>query len=545
MRYVRARSAATMKPPSTSSSPLQRTCHDFSRIPTNAKARPAIHAKLTIDSPEDEAEREANRIADVVVLLPDSQLNRASQNIFSGYQNAPDNRRDLQPKLTAAKGAGPVHVPAMVQETLSSSGRPLDAATRANMEPRFGHDFSQVRVHTDAAAERSAKALQADAYTLGHHITFAAGQYRPHQEWGQQLLAHELTHTLQQGNSPLIQRRAAVGKNINPPADLAPETVSQQVAPADGVKTLRLAEFQYDSNGQPLTIPLSAADKTRLIGLLAKLKKDDPAFYGAIENEDVIVTRGTLSGDTFGLTIRGTRTRREDTPEARVIDVTFSNVLILDLEKIEKREKLYSDEYDKYRIAGFGEPPKKPQSAFVTLRHEAGHILFERTFHYDESGNERASTPLPASLKSKTEVGSGDEDIKTDMQLLSEYAAEGAEAQAPGEKFNLTNFIAENDPRFGVDGYHDSEGNAQTPTGFGIRVANGLTLIVAKQTARELKAAQVEPVFLLTVPNPEKEQRRFDVITLLFQDKTSATDALGKLENNALGKYKKPKVVAY
>ena len=81
---------------------------------------------------------------------------------------------------------------------LPSSGRALEPQTRAFFEPRFGHDFSEVRVHTDAAAGRTADALQADAYTLGDHIVFAPGQYRPTQGQGGRLLAHELTHVLQQ-----------------------------------------------------------------------------------------------------------------------------------------------------------------------------------------------------------------------------------------------------------------------------------------------------------------------------------------------------------
>ena len=70
-------------------------------------------------------------------------------------------------------------VPGIVHDVLSTPGRPLDAATRAWMEPRFGHDFSAVRVHTDAVAARSAEQVDALAYTVGHHVAFAAGRYAP------------------------------------------------------------------------------------------------------------------------------------------------------------------------------------------------------------------------------------------------------------------------------------------------------------------------------------------------------------------------------
>jgi hypothetical protein len=89
-------------------------------------------------------------------------------------------------------------VPPIVEEVLDSSGQPLDSATREFMEPRFGHDFSRVRVHTDHKASQSAKAVNALAYTVGHKVVFAGGQYAPGEKSGQKLLAHELTHVVQQ-----------------------------------------------------------------------------------------------------------------------------------------------------------------------------------------------------------------------------------------------------------------------------------------------------------------------------------------------------------
>ena len=89
-------------------------------------------------------------------------------------------------------------VPSIVNEVLRSPGQPLDAETRAFMEPRFGHDFSQVHVHTDSKAAESAQAINALAYTVGRDVAFGAGQFAPHLAAGQKLLAHELTHTIQQ-----------------------------------------------------------------------------------------------------------------------------------------------------------------------------------------------------------------------------------------------------------------------------------------------------------------------------------------------------------
>jgi pimeloyl-ACP methyl ester carboxylesterase len=96
--------------------------------------------------------------------------------------------------------AGPATglAPPIVHEVLGSPGQPLDPATRAYMEPRFGHDFSRVRVHADARAAKSADTVSALAYTVGQNVVFASGQYAPATTSGGMLLAHELTHVMQQ-----------------------------------------------------------------------------------------------------------------------------------------------------------------------------------------------------------------------------------------------------------------------------------------------------------------------------------------------------------
>ncbi|MGD8405173.1 MAG: DUF4157 domain-containing protein [Anaerolineales bacterium] len=112
----------------------------------------------------------------------------------------------------AAVDSFPVsEVPPIVHEVLRSPGRPLDGKTRAFMEPRFGHDFSGVRVHTDVKAAKSTQAVNALAYTVGQDVVFGAGQYDPRKSTGQRLLAHELTHVVQQGKSNnTIQHKLAI-----------------------------------------------------------------------------------------------------------------------------------------------------------------------------------------------------------------------------------------------------------------------------------------------------------------------------------------------
>jgi hypothetical protein len=92
-------------------------------------------------------------------------------------------------------------VPPIVHEVLRSPGQPLDLETRAFMEPRFGHDFSRVRIHTDSKAAESAQSVNALAYTVGTNIVFSSGQYMPQTNSGKKLVSHELTHVIQQGMS--------------------------------------------------------------------------------------------------------------------------------------------------------------------------------------------------------------------------------------------------------------------------------------------------------------------------------------------------------
>jgi hypothetical protein len=105
----------------------------------------------------------------------------------------------------AATNTEPVNeVPPIVHEVLRSTGQPLDAATRAFMESRFNHDFSRVRVHTDASAAESARSVNALAYTVGHDVVFGAGQFAPNTSAGQRLTAHELAHTIQQSRNTAL-----------------------------------------------------------------------------------------------------------------------------------------------------------------------------------------------------------------------------------------------------------------------------------------------------------------------------------------------------
>lgn len=122
-------------------------------------------------------------------------------------------------------------VPPIVHNVLRSAGQPLDQATRSFMEPHFGHDFNQVRVHTDAQAAESAWAVNALAYTVGRDVVFGMGKYLPQTSRGRHLLAHELTHVLQQGQADSIGI-SPQALSISGPADPAEQeadTIAHQV----------------------------------------------------------------------------------------------------------------------------------------------------------------------------------------------------------------------------------------------------------------------------------------------------------------------------
>jgi hypothetical protein len=109
-------------------------------------------------------------------------------------------------RRSAGGGKMPATAPSIVHEVLRSPGRPLDATTRAYMEPRFGHDFGKVQVHVDDRAAESARSVHALAYTVGPHMVFGTGQYLPGASGGRKLIAHELSHVVQQSGLPVQEQ---------------------------------------------------------------------------------------------------------------------------------------------------------------------------------------------------------------------------------------------------------------------------------------------------------------------------------------------------
>ena len=162
------------------------------------KSKKRLQTKLTLGASNDPLEQEADRVADHVMAA----------SAHAAVSGAPPRIQRLMGQATE----GTDTAPASVDRVLASPGRPLEPTLRQDMEKRFGHDFSQVRVHSGEAAEQSARDVNAKAYTVGHDIVWGAGRFAPGTHEGRRLIAHELTHVVQQSGSDGIRAGQSNGK---------------------------------------------------------------------------------------------------------------------------------------------------------------------------------------------------------------------------------------------------------------------------------------------------------------------------------------------
>ncbi|WP_263352911.1 eCIS core domain-containing protein [Acidicapsa acidisoli] len=238
-------------------SPLQ----DFSRIAVSTPGHPAsvhrtspmwppigrIQTKLALGRVDDPLERDADRVAEQVMRMPGPGRVPSVSLASTGVQrkcatcgDEEDEEHTVHAKPAASSSMLPAQqdsVPTgMITSALKRPGRPIDPADRSFFEPRFGRSLADIRVHTDPADARSATSIGARAYTLGRDIVFAPGEYKPGSHAGGWLLAHEITHVLQQSpggvEAPQTIRRET-GKMLQQgtPAPAAGLTASPPPAP--------------------------------------------------------------------------------------------------------------------------------------------------------------------------------------------------------------------------------------------------------------------------------------------------------------------------
>jgi hypothetical protein len=219
---------------------------------------------LPVSQPGDPAEREADRIADAVM--------RTSQTNTVRDVASPQVMRRANTTATNSDAA-----PAEVREALQETGQPLDMPTRQFFEPRLGHDLSDVRVHTGAKADASARAINAHAYTFGRNVVFGNGKYNPGATAGRHLLAHELAHVQQQAQMPSLARQ------IMRSAHIGCDSATTGIADADD-RIDKAKEWATDGAGKAWRA-LSEIDATTLALVDAHFHCPSPEQFKTIDEK--------------------------------------------------------------------------------------------------------------------------------------------------------------------------------------------------------------------------------------------------------------------
>ncbi|HEY0606601.1 MAG TPA: DUF4157 domain-containing protein [Herpetosiphonaceae bacterium] len=248
--------------------------HSFGCIAVHGDAPQLVQLKPAPSTPGDTYEHEADAVAERVLHMSEGRHAGPCSCGGSCAKCRPHAEQPtLQLRRAQPQATESTPPPAGVQSALQQPGQPLDAPTQAFFAPRFGHDFSRVRVHTDATAARSAQAVDALAYTVGRDIVFGAGQYAPQTTSGRLLLAHELAHVVQQESSPqLVQRqKKKPGAGSNQPPAKAP-----------GAATLPKLDLKPSTNGDACACLVFIHNNERNARLTAELMHQHCAYNLAI-----------------------------------------------------------------------------------------------------------------------------------------------------------------------------------------------------------------------------------------------------------------------
>ena len=226
--------------------------HDFSRMPEHANAYAQMRSSLTLGTPEDKYEQEADRAAEQVMHMPEPLVGSKAQT--GGSKRA-----------------------------IQRSDQTLSSQERSFFEPRFGHDFSQVRLHADARSAEMADALHAEAFTVGRDIYFGAGKLQPRTKESDRLLAHELAHVVQQSHT---------GAALQPKLKITGK--ESEVARAIALLNAGLGNFYFvsvEKSGEVKMAPIRAAHTSSITGPNAQQKGLADRLWTVINDpKDVIMT---------------------------------------------------------------------------------------------------------------------------------------------------------------------------------------------------------------------------------------------------------------
>jgi peptidoglycan hydrolase-like protein with peptidoglycan-binding domain len=289
-----------------------------------------LQAQLTVGPAHDAYELEADRVADRVMRMTDPPAARVLSAgppppalaatvqrlcpACAGDLRGRPFEEDEEPIRAKTEGASAQHLPdsafASRVETLRGGGRPLPPSERAFFEPRFGRDFGGVRVHADATAAAAARAVGARAFTIGHDFFFGAGQYAPRTGAGRRLMAHELTHVVQQtdgraAGTNVIQRQGVAGRALQAPR-FAGNGVLEDVL--DGKRSLQLGDSGTEvrliqeslvAMGYPLPKSVSQVNPTQTDGIFGP--ETEAAVRRFQTDAKAVLIDGIVGQETMGL----------------------------------------------------------------------------------------------------------------------------------------------------------------------------------------------------------------------------------------------------
>ena len=401
-----------------------------------------IQAKLEVGAVDDPLEREADRVAEQVMRMPEPAASTNSTTpapspvLRAGSREASDarvqrmcscggscdkcraeaaedergqiHRKPAVPHVSAI-GSSPsatgMAAPPIVHEVVRSPGQSLDPATRTSFERRFGYDFSRVRISADTKAAESAENLRARSYTVGARIVFATGQYHPGTREGARLLAHELAHVVQQGNARHELAASATGsaagsadyvrRNLTPVSHRVQRTPQKNWAGTFADDVYRaISEPKYDPPGYGAHIEISFlpndkvdAGKIAFVQTAQVLLRESPGAYPTIhepwyaktEQERAVLGARTLQGDEDILGTHVDQPSTQRTPLYSMRDPSRAGAKT-------KSDSLAGSVPVKYSDYGYRTSAKGTKKAWIvdepalTAKQEAsGSALFEST----------------------------------------------------------------------------------------------------------------------------------------------------------------------
>ncbi len=258
----------------------------------------AVQAKLTESQPGDPSEREADVVADLVTDRIDGTLQ-------SQKQPGEELVRTRVQRQEVCEGEGseaPVseNVKTRIERSLGA-GQPIDDSTHASLEPHFGHDFSRVRVHTDAESDSLNRRMDAEAFTSGTDIFFKGGNYQPDNDRGRRILAHELTHVVQQGNAA-----AGINGKVQHLQLLRSGTAGMAAYEESSTDVIIIRmPYQIDSFDQILA---NVDSVVRVFGSSSRPYTNDPDFQSGLRSYLRSIHHASLIGTVPGMSREPRRT---------------------------------------------------------------------------------------------------------------------------------------------------------------------------------------------------------------------------------------------